>query len=499
MKKKHDIMLDVAKIASTRYLTRALLFVKTIVVARWLGPADYGLIGLVLLIPTYGQWTDLGLLGGLVRKLPLLGEGEEARAGREALIKTGMTSYGLLAALVVAGVLMAAFFVDDPKAARCFLFAAFVIPAQCIYNFFQNHHRARQEFGIVARSVAIQELTGLCYTLALVYVMGAQGFFLAMILSHSTANVYLLLQYWRAGAPFGVRWDWRLTLGLLSAGLPLASTTIFHTFFLSLDRLVMSRTTPHEVIGHYMLALLVCGVVQYVPTSVGYILFPVLRERAGGGRADSETLYRYLREPTETIAWVIVFVIAGAVLLLPVIPLILPSYRPGIEPARVLTLFTFFLALNTVARNHLAAIKSYWKSLVGFQAIVTLLTPLVLVLALRMGSDVMGVAFGMGAMYMVYGLGAQVLAAGTCNVGYRRILIDLAYCLIPILYLSLVLLGIDRLLLLVGLEGWRAALAGVVLFVPASIPLFYGVARRTPVLKLLKQAWQARRSVNQEG
>ncbi len=491
-KSRHDLMLDVVKIASARYLTRALLLLKTVVVARVLGPADYGLIGLVVLVPTYGQWTDLGLLGGLVRKLPVLGRSAEDRAERGRLLATATTSYGLLAALVTLGVVAAAWWVDEPKLSACLWFAAAVIPSQCLYNYFQNYHRARQEFGIVARSVAIHELSSLVFTLILVFVIGAPGFFLAMFLSNVAADAYLAITYRRSEGTLGLRWDRARTVALLVAGFPLASTTIVHALLLSLDRVVMSRAATREMVGHYMLALLVSGVIQYVPTSVGYILFPVLRERAGGGRADTATLQRYLREPTETVAWVMAFFVAGAVVLLPAVPLILPDYRPGVAPARILTQFTFFLAINAVARNHLAALKTYWKPLLRFQVVVTLVTPLVILGFLLGGTGVAGVATGMGIVYLVYGLGALALAYRTCGMATGRIVQALLWAALPAGYVAVALEVIHRVLTSWHLEGAAAALAGLALLVPASAPLLLGLARRTPTFQLLKQAWRAR-------
>ncbi len=492
-KSRHDLMLDVVKIASARYLTRALLLVKTVVVARVLGPAEYGLIGLIILIPTYGRWTDLGLLGGLVRKLPVLGRTLEDRRERRRLLETATASFTLLAVLVTLGVVVAGVVEDDPEVRACLWLAAAVIPAQGIYSFVQNYHRARQEFGIVARSVAILELSGLVYTLVLVFWIGAPGFFLALLLSNITACVYLGLTYHRHDGVVGLRWDWTRTIQLLLAGFPLASTTIMHTLCLSMDRVVMSRVATREMVGHYMLALLVSGVIQYVPTSVGFILFPVLRERAGGGRADAKTIHRYLTEPTETVAWVMAFFIAVAVVCLPAVPLILPAYRPGLEPARILTQFTFFLAVGTVARNHLAALKAHWKPLLIFQTAVTAITPGVVYLFLIGRTGEVGVATGMGIVYLIYGTGTLAIALRTCGIGFGRIVLSICWAAAPAVYLAFALAAIRAIIEAVGVVDLHAALLGLALLVPASVPLVAGLVVRTPVVPLVKQAWQARR------
>jgi hypothetical protein len=225
-------------------------------------------------------------------------------------------------------------------------------------------------------------------------------------------------------------------------------------------------------------------VIQFIPDSVGYILFPHYRQRSAQIQEDPIQMRRYLQEPTEIIAWVIPFFIAGAMLLLPAIPLVLPAYRPGLEPARVLTLFTFFIAINTVALSNLVAFKEHWRQLLVLQAALNAVTLVVLVATMARGYDVTGVAWAMGACYLAYGLSSQSLALRLCGLSAREIAADLARICLPFLYLVPALRGIEWAVNRAGLAGLPAVGLGLALFVPVSLPLLWGVARRTPVLEL---------------
>ena len=99
----------------------------------------------------------------------------------------------------------------------------------------------------------------------------------------------------------------------------------------------------------------------------------------------------------------------------------------------------------------------------------------------------------MGIVYLIYGTGTMVLALRTTGLGAWGIARTLFWADLPAIYFAVALEAIRRVTVVVGANDWRAALWGLALSVPASIPLWIGLGMRTPVFSLVRQVLQSRK------
>ena len=121
---------------------------------------------------------------------------------------------------------------------------------------------------------------------------------------------------------------------------------LFVTLIVSTDRFIIASLLGKAEVGHYGIAVLVMGFLRQVPGSAAEILEPRML-RTMHERSNDQVLMDYLVKPTMRTAYMMPFVIAPLVILLPLfLPMVLPKYIPGIVPTQILTIGVWFLALT---------------------------------------------------------------------------------------------------------------------------------------------------------
>ncbi len=483
---RRQVLLDWARYAGSQYVARLSTLVRGFVVARILGPTEYGKWIALLVIYELGAYVHLGILNGMDREIPFhLGKGEKEKAwnyrdsGFTAVL--GFTSLFLLA-LVAMDLLNWKSYAPLTRFALPAAGIALLIENQIFLHY--NLFRAQQRIGPPAEGWVVQGISNLALSIPFVLLFRVHGLFVALIASNLvTLAVLRARSDWR----FGFRWNLGEKWRLLRRGAPILVYLFVEVLLRQVDKLVIIAFLSREMLGYYGIAFTVAQMLMYVTTAASFTIFPrFLAEYGKTGEIGS--LARTLKEPTFAFS-IFIPTFLGLVYLWIHIPIehLLPKFLPGIAPMRILLCGTVFYSLASLSSYFLIAVNRTRVLLAGGLAIVGVEAVLTSLLAKRYGIE--GVAAGAAVCQFLY---------GTILLGYALRLVPererstagaVFRTYAPTLYVATIVAVLFRLLppteaTLAGDIGMGLVRGGIL--AAATVPLWILLQRKTGVFTL---AW----------
>ena len=400
--------------ALSQYLARVALLLRAVVAAAALGPLGYGAWNALNLLLDYGAYASCGALQGLDLRLPSAaarGDRAEARrvmAGAWSVVAIGGAVFALATALFLASGYRRIATPWGWGPPVLMLVAALL---QIAIQYHTGALRAHGEFRAVSEAHATQAVLGGGLGLALVSRLGVWG----------------LLWGWLAGSLAALLWMRRgplrppLATGALREGLSLARLgfPVFAFFTASLvlrsvDRIAFVRYAGTEGLGQYSLGLMVAGLILYLPEAAATVLYPRLSAAAQGAR-DPERTRAELKQTHRALAVALPPAVAlGMVWAAPVVAWLLPAFREGVAPLRILALGALMLSGATLPGYFVLAGGSR-RRLLAMAAGVALLTALLVFRVAAHDHRPASIALAAAAGYAGFALGLVALAApGLC-------------------------------------------------------------------------------------
>ena len=257
-----------------RVLRGVLNLVATIVVARYLGRADFGTlnyaISFVMLFATLWQ---LGLSGIVVRELVRSPRDQAEILGTVFVLRLagGVIGFGaiMLTALIVTP--------SDPATRISIL----VIGVSTIFYAFEGvdfwlQSRVMSQYAVVARlgAVAISVAVSIWLVVAGASVV---AFAAAAGLELLIGGLgYLVVYVWLRQAPFRWRFSVQRARSLLLLSWPLIVSGVFNAVNLRIDQLMLGNLQGPDSVGAYAAAARLSEVWYFVPVAIATAVFPAL-------------------------------------------------------------------------------------------------------------------------------------------------------------------------------------------------------------------------------
>lgn len=402
---KHQALRDVWSYLKQTLLAQAALLVGGMVVARVLGPTDYGLWSALQLITTYGTYASLGLLNALNREVPIYrGRGDEEKIAQMRNASLGATVG--LSVLLGGGIFAYALWNRerfDPNLLVGIIFMAGIVALQQLSGFFDVLFRSANDFATVGRLRLYRTLAEMSLAVVLVLALS----FLGRLLAAAATWIFLIgYAISQNSFPIRPRWDpWEVGR-LIRLGLPLLAVEILHGIFTSLDRLMIARHLDRTAMGYYSVGLMAVGFLFVIPRVVWEILYPRFGERFGE-TGKPAALEHLVVVSLFGMATVMALLLGVVVILLPVgLAVALPGYMAGLDAARVLVCASFFLALAGGPGIFINTVTSRQTPLLLIHGGGLCLAAAFNWLALSLGYGILGVAI---ATSLAYGLAATGL------------------------------------------------------------------------------------------
>jgi O-antigen/teichoic acid export membrane protein len=369
------------------------------------------------------------------------------------------------------------------------LFLSVFLFVQRFYDLILGLLRSDKRFGILSQVMLINAVGGLIVSVLLVYRWNIYGLFVgtALVTFGCLAFIDRANRY-----RFNYRWRWQELGRELRLGVPLVVASSLFLLLKSLDKLIIANKLGFYELGLYSIATMAYSYVMSLPMMLGHVWYPSLQEEYGR-KQTAQGIKNYLLT-TVFICSILVPTICGiAIFTVPVIVLVLlPKFAAGITAMKICVLSSFFVVLAQFGGSFLVTLDRYVVQIPILLGSIVLNCGLNLWL-ISQGAGLDGVAAGTLASYVVYGLMTYGFALRAV-FDLQDVMLNLAKTLAFALLVTGCILLIDFTVRWDGM--YSSAILKLVLFVLASIPLFWFLNKKTGLFRRLREALTHKRDLS---
>lgn len=350
-----NLLRDTSVSVSSAGAAAVLSALQMIVVARILGPTQFGILQVYRLIITYSSFSNLGTLWSMVREIAYhRGRGN---ATRIAMIKSNTLVMNVGASAVLGMVVFGWFFfmpVADRDSMLEVAVLGAIVTAQCLYMFSRHYFTSTKQFAWRSILVILFPLANIVFVCVLGIPYGLKGVLYAMLLAYGISILYGALK-----KAFTIKYvlDKSVSFDLIRAGIPIFGNGLLATLLASVDRLMIIKYLPVEQLGYYGIATMVKTFLENLYRTLFMVVFPRLTEKYGE-TDELEAIKSYVWNPLVVSAYLSPLFFGSLIILLPVvIKYLLPKFVPGLLAAQLVIASAFFGCLHVGVINFFITIK----------------------------------------------------------------------------------------------------------------------------------------------
>jgi O-antigen/teichoic acid export membrane protein len=388
---KKKMLHDITRYGSSVIIAHFVTFFGGIIVARMLGPSNFGLWKALQLILTYAIYSELGSLSAMNREVPYFqGKGEIERVNRIRNVVLGQNLFMALA--VSSGLLLLYYCLPGvlPLSIELILFVCALVFLQQVYAYFEILFRSAHDFSMVSRLRLSRTVMDMGMAIVLIYFLNLNGRLLALTLTFILILIYILKRCKYSLRP---EVDLRETLKLLRIGFPILMVGFSGTLYFTIDSLLILKFLGKTQLGYYSIALVFASLMLVLPGVISEVLYPRYAERFGNSDSIS-SLKLYVMVPNLLMAYGFSLILGIAILLLPMaIMVLLPKYLPTIIPAKIILFGAVFYALSMGPGNFLNTINRQDTNLI-INGVGLVVLFLLIYTFIVLGWGIVGVALG---------------------------------------------------------------------------------------------------------
>jgi O-antigen/teichoic acid export membrane protein len=331
--------------------------VRTFMLARYLSPAEYGVLNIINLILSYSNYADVGTnTGMLYRSSTLIGEGllvDAANVRKQVMLFTLYLS-------IVLSVVFLTLSVSSIQMVKSYetnlFFVGIGIPLFLILNYFHVEARILENFRVITIATILGAIASLIIT-ALIVTYYSGGMRVEASVGAGLAGTFLavVVFFFYLRVPLVRELDFRLVGKLIRLGLPLTIVPITYVIFQSVDRWVISGSVSDTDFGYYAFGTTIGMMLTMLPNTLGVVLTPRLIQRFGRSREPKDSS-KIVLASLWISAYVMAIVAGGVIIVMPyLLSYVFPTYLPGINVIDALIVANCFLFSVPVASSFLLA------------------------------------------------------------------------------------------------------------------------------------------------
>lgn len=380
--------------------SQASRFIVALIVARWVGPEQYGIWNALQPLLAYSVIVFCGIPNGLNREIPFLtGKGETAEV--QKLINFSLLFVIGVSCLFGIIIMLTSFLSGIPNSFKSPLRGVgFLFMTMNMYVLFQFLLKSHIRFRAMSAQQLIFTFLYPAMTLICAFWGGISGFILGQTFS---AFIMVLIIYRIAPFPIRIEFSWNHFKKLTKIGMPLMGAGVLYGLLTTVDRWVILANLGVDDLGQYTVAILVFGILSVIPIVISQQMYPRMAFRYGE-TGDSISLLPMIAKQSFSAFGVTLPIIIIAYLLVPYfVTTFMPQYSQGILPSRILLIGLLFLPLAGGVANFINTIDKQFYYLI-IQAAAVIINLVFGTLFVRFGWGLAGVAWAGAITYFLYSL-----------------------------------------------------------------------------------------------
>lgn len=382
---------------SSRILTELL-------VARLVGPELFGVWYLLNLLLTYRSVTFLGVVNGMLLKVPMLRGSNEQHA--VSLHQNVAFSAMLLSVMLTALALLALMFVGSGVHVQYLGVMILLFFSNQLYYFIDALFIANAQFNNISKMQMACAVLFPCLTVPLVYRYGLSGFIVGTSLAYLAAAA---LAFWKYGIQLKFQLNQKVLRHLIAIGFPIMLVGIIYSFFLTVDRWMIELMLGTEQLGVFSLAILTFGTLTILPATIARQFYPKMAFDWGNTRS-SAVLEAWCRKQMRYCSYVVLATVIGVQVLFPLLIWYwLPQYQASITSVLIIALGVLSMPL--------AAGWGDVINILGRQRLLIWVTAMFIVanvgftyVCIKLGWGLAGVALATAAAFILFNITVRSIA-----------------------------------------------------------------------------------------
>lgn len=283
--------LNSAWMMADNVVARGLGILVTVVVARYLGPEDFGMYAYVMsMVALFAVIGQMGLDGLLIREL--LDEPQKQSETLGVAFAIRGVGFALAAlALLMFGLLMPGNLAQERW---LFVLASLAVAMQPVSAVLSNWFRSRVEARYAVVSNFAGAVAGGAFKVGAVLAgSGVVAVGMGQTLGVATGTIVLIVMFLRRGGPTPNTWSfsWARARTMLGEGAMIFVGSIFAVIYLKIDQVMLRAMQGPEAVGVYSIASLLSEALYFIPAAIVGTAFPRLVQlNAGNPEAFAERL-----------------------------------------------------------------------------------------------------------------------------------------------------------------------------------------------------------------
>ncbi|MFC1667061.1 oligosaccharide flippase family protein, partial [Candidatus Omnitrophota bacterium] len=334
---KERIVKDTFFYSISTFLAKCISVVRSIIVARFLGPSLYGLWNALSIVLEYSRYSSLGISNAMNREVPFYrGKGDNKKA--TDIRRIGFSMAVLPSAVVGFVIILVSLFMYNRVSiewiAALRAIAALVLMRQ-LYDFFQLLLRSDNRFKFLSTLQLSFAVLDFLLVVGLVIKFHFFGFLWGIVLNYVIIiGVICYKSFYRYSLRFYFNKD--IFISLVKIGIFITLIVVVENLRMTIDRVMIIKFLGIKELGYFGISYLLIQFIFLIPSSISNIIYPRLVERYGSSNKEEGSLKNYIEVTTQILSYSMPILIGMIYILLPtLVNLFLPQYVLGIRAAQI--------------------------------------------------------------------------------------------------------------------------------------------------------------------